>query len=253
MCRLFFQIGKNVSSSVYQDYLDTCSDYVGEMKKDVHEHNENKLFNHVDGYGYSFMHNDHYEVRRFNESISERPPIPEWEKIQSPILLAHARRASPNMAVKLSNNHPFYWYNGDEYVFAHHGTITSQINNYCKEKFYLRGTTDSEKYFYSLLTSLRENDWTMKKSLVESIMGEWDYTGANFILASREKAWVGSYHRKNPLYYTMKLYETLDSIIISSSKLESLGKPTELLTDGTLIEINLKKKVVLLFRLIIGR
>ncbi|MHA1346951.1 MAG: class II glutamine amidotransferase [Candidatus Heimdallarchaeaceae archaeon] len=243
MCRLFLQIGKKVSSSVYQDYLDACSDYIGETKKDVHEHNENRIFDHVDGYGYSYLHNDHYEVRRFNESICERPPIPEWELIQSPILLAHARRASPNIAVKLSNNHPFYWYNGNEYVFAHHGTITSQINNYNKDKFFLKGTTDSEKYFYSLLTSLRENDWTMEKSVIDSIKADWDYTGANFILASREKAWVGTYYRKNPLYYNMKLYETEDSLIFSSSKLESLGKPTELLTDGTLIEINLKQKV----------
>ncbi len=243
MCRLFLQVGKNVSSSVYQEYLDACSDYVGELKKDVHEHNETKLFNHVDGYGYSFIHNDHYEVRRFNESISERPPIPEWEKNQSPILLAHARRASPNIAVKLSNNHPFYWYNGYEYIFVHNGTITSRIDNYDKDKFYLRGTSDSEKYFYSILTSLKENDWTMKKALIDSILADWDFTGANFMLASREKVWVGSYHRKNPLYYTMKLYDTKDSIVVSSSKLESLGKPTELLTDGTLIEINLKTNV----------
>ncbi|MCK4973098.1 MAG: hypothetical protein KAS52_07230, partial [Candidatus Heimdallarchaeota archaeon] len=75
MCRLFLQIGKNVSSSVYQEFLDACSDYIGEMKKDVHEHNENKLFNHLDGYGYSFIRDDHYEVRRFNEPICERPPI----------------------------------------------------------------------------------------------------------------------------------------------------------------------------------
>ncbi len=243
MCRLFLQVGKNVSPTVYQEFLNACSDYVGELKKDVHEHNENKLFNHVDGYGYSFLHNDHYEVRRFNESICERPPIPEWNKLQSPILLAHARRASPNIVVKLSNNHPFYWYNGDEYVFVHNGTITSKIDNYDKDKFYLRGTTDSEKYFYSLLTSLRENDWAMKKSLVDSIINDWNYTGANFILASREKVWFGSYYQKNPLYYTMKLYDTEDSIIVSSSKLESLGKPTELLTNGTLIEINIKEKM----------
>ena len=83
----------------------------------------------------------------------------------------------------------------------------------------------------------------MNKELVDSKISSWDYTGANFILASREKAWVGSYHRKNPLYYTMKLYDTEDSLVISSSKLESLGKPTELLTNGTLIEINLKNKV----------
>ena len=243
MCRLFLQIGKRVPSAVYHEYIDTCADYVGKLKVDVHEHNENKIFNHFDGYGYSYLFNNHYEVRRFNETICERSPIHEWEKIESPILFAHARRASPNMAVKLSNNHPFYWYNGDEYIFGHNGTINSQISNFDENKFYLRGTTDSEKYFYSLLTSLRENDWKMSKTLYESVIENWDYTGANFILASREKVWIGSYSKKNPLYYTMKLYDLEDSLIVSSSKLETLGKPTKLLTDGTLIEIDIKQKV----------
>jgi len=242
MCRLFLKIGKQVPSIVYDEYISSCADYRGREKLDIHEKNETSFYEHQDGYGYAFIKNEHFEVRRFNESIFTRTPISEWKKIDSNILFVHARRASANIKISAANNHPFYWYNGDEYVFGHNGTIKSQIKNFDQRKFFLRGTTDSEKYFYALLTAMGQNEWTLSKELVDNIIEDWDYTGANFTLASPSKAWVGVFYRRDPLYYTMKLYKTDKNIIVSSCYLPYLGEPVELLTKGSIIEIDIKSQ-----------
>ena len=239
MCRLFLKIGDIVPVQSYEEYISACEDYKGRDKLDTHELNELKLFDHKDGFGFAFVKNDHFEVRRFSESIIERNPIEDWKKIQTPILLAHARRASPNVKVTLQNNHPFYWYNGDEYVFVQNGTIKTQITNFDKQKFFVRGTTDSERYFYSLLTAMRENEWRLTKEIVKNILGDWDYTGANFILSSTSKSWVGVFCRKHPKYYTMKLYKNENSLVVSSSYIPSLGEPKEVIPNDSLIEIDI--------------
>ncbi|MFW9852418.1 MAG: class II glutamine amidotransferase [Candidatus Thorarchaeota archaeon] len=240
MCRLFLKIGDQVHSNVYDEYIASCSDYRGREKLDVHEKNELSIYDHQDGYGYAYIKNEHFEIRRFNEAIFSRSPIPNWEKIESNVLLAHARRASPNIKISVANNHPFYWYNGDEYVFGHNGTIKSQIKNFDQRKFFLRGTTDSEKYFYAILSAMGHNEWKLSKELVDNIIDTWDYTGANFILSSPSKAWVGVYYRKYPKYYTMKIYKTAGNLIASSCYLPCLGEPVELLKNGTLVEIDIK-------------
>ncbi|MCE7741274.1 MAG: hypothetical protein GOP50_02345 [Candidatus Heimdallarchaeota archaeon] len=239
MCRLFLRIGKEVNEQVYSEFIGSCSDYVGGAKLDVHERNETKLEQHSDGFGYGYVKDDHFELRRFREPIYERNPVDEWKKIETDVLFIHARKAPPNITVNIKNNHPFYWYNGDEYVFGHNGTIKNKINEYDDRKFFLKGSTDSEKYFYSLLTAMAEKEWAPDKQMIDKLLENWDYTSANFILASPKKAWVGVFYRKDPLYFTMKLYKTDDSIVVSSSAIPSLGSPTERLRHGSLVEIDI--------------
>ncbi len=242
MCRLFLNIGRTVSKQAFEEFVGSCSDYVGGVKLDVHERNETKLEQHSDGFGYAFVKDNHFELRRFREPIYERNLVDEWMKMDTEVLFIHARQASPNIKIKLTNNHPFYWYNGDEYVFGHNGTIKNQIKDYDEQKFYMKGSTDSEKYFYTLLTEMGSNEWQINKQITDKILANWDYTAANFILTSLTKAWVGVFYRKDPLYFTMKLYKTDDYIVISSSAIPSLGSPTERLRHGALIEIDIASK-----------
>ncbi len=242
MCRLFLKVGNAVSEKVYSEFIESCSDYVGGKKFDVHERNETKLEQHKDGFGYAYVSNDHFELRKFSEPIFERNPIGDWLKIDTEVLFIHARQASPDIAVNIKNNHPFYWYNGDEFVFGHNGTIKSKIDNYDDRRFFLQGSTDSEKYFYAILTEMYENEWKVDKQLMDKILEFYDFTAANFILASPKKAWIGVFYRKDPLYFTMKLYKTDDSIVVSSSFIPSLGSPTELIRNGALIEIDIESR-----------
>ena len=240
MCRLFLNTGRIASKKTLEEYIGSCSDYIGGAKLDVHERNETKLEQHKDGYGYAYVKKDHFEIRRYREPIFQRNPVDEIRKIETDVLFVHARKASPNIEVNIKNNHPFYWYNGDEYVFGHNGTIKSQIKNFDDRKFFLKGSTDSEKYFYALLTEMGENEWKVDKQILSKILEYWDYTAANFILASPKKAWIGVFYRKDPLYFTMKLYKNEDSIIVSSSALPSLGFPTERLRNGDIVEIDIE-------------
>ena len=210
---------------------------------DIHERNTSSIHEHRDGFGFSTLTKGHFAIARYVEPIFERNPIPEWEKLDTEFLLVHARRASPGLHIKITNNHPFYWYDyNQEYVFCHNGTIKSKISNYDDRKFFLRSSIDSEPYFYALLTKLESNEWVMSEELVKNTIEDYDYTGANFILSSPEKSWIGVYYRMNPKYFTMKLYKSEDRIVVSSAYLPSLGEPTELLTNGALIEINNDEK-----------
>jgi len=222
--------------------MGSCSDYVGGVKLDVHERNEIKLEQHKDGFGFAYVKNEHFELRRYKESIFERNPIADWMKLDTDVLFIHARQASPKTAVSIKNNHPFYWYNGDEYVFGHNGTIKSTISNYDDRRFFLKGSTDSEKYFYAILTEMYENEWKVDKQLMDKILEYYDFTAANFILVSPKKAWIGVFYRKDPLYFTMKLYKDDDGIVVSSSAIPSLGSPTELIRNGSLIEIDIPSR-----------
>lgn len=245
MCRILVQIGKPLKKSVYKDFLDTCADYPEGLKKDLHEHNQDKSYNHADGFGYAFYERGHLSTRCFVEPIFQNAPIYEWINLHSKFLLLHARRASPGNEVNLRNNHPFYWHNNNkEFVFAHNGTIKSQIENYDEEVFSPEGSTDSELFFYSLLTGMKKNNWTLSRKIVEATLNGWDYSGANFVLASPEKVWVGVFNKSHPNYYKMKLYESSTALVISSSLLPTLGKPTKIIENEVLMEIDLKSKNV---------
>jgi len=242
MCRLFLHIGSKITKSALNEYVQSCSDYLGGVKLDVHERNETKLEQHKDGFGYAYINKDHFEIRRFGEPVFERNPIDDWLKLDSEVLFIHARQASPNIAINIKNNHPFYWYNGSEYVFGHNGTIKSQISNYDERRFFLKGSTDSEKYFYAILTQMFENEGQIDKLMMDNILELYDYTSANFVLVSPTKAWVGVFYRKDPLYFTMKLYQSKDSIVVSSSVIPSLGNPKERIRNGSLIEIDIESR-----------
>ena len=243
MCRLLLQIGQKLPSSTYEEYIQACADYVGQAKKDIHERNKSSIHDHRDGYGVSLLNKGHFAIARYIEPIYERNPIPEWKKIETDFLLAHARRASPGLKVNITSNHPFYWYDYNrEFVFCHNGTIKSKISNFDDRKYFVRSSTDSEKYFYALLTNLELNNWEMNEEVVTGTIQDYDYTGANFILSSPLKSWIGVYYRSNPKYFTMKLYKTENSVVVSSAYLPSLGEPTELLSNGALIEIDINSK-----------
>ena len=243
MCRMLLQIGKKLSIETYKEYILSCSDYVGQEKKDIHERNLSSVHDHRDGYGFAMLNKGHFALARYIEPIFERNPVSEWEKLDTEYLLVHARRASPGLNINITNNHPFYWYDYNrEFVFSHNGTIKSKIKNFDDRKYFLKSSTDSEPYFYALLTKLEANDWEMSEKIVKKTIENYDYTGANFFLSTPSRSWVGVYYRMNPQYFTMKLYKTEKSIIVSSANLPSLGEPTELLTNGSLIEIDAKSK-----------
>ena len=239
---MFLEVGRRSSEVIYRDFISACEDYVGlKEKADVHELNSDKLLQHNDGFGYAFIQNKHYVICKNKAPISEIKPIVTWLRINSPILLIHARKASPGLKLGLENNHPFYWCNTDaEYVFTHNGTIKSEIKAYDKNIFEPIGTTDSERYFYVLLSKIYAKKQKLTSKMVSRIIENWDFTGCNFILANKKTVYAGVFYRETPKYYTMKLYKTEDNIVVSSAYLPNLNAEVELLKNEDLIKIDIK-------------
>ena len=90
--------------------------------------------------------------------------------------LVHLRLASKGLAVDLSNNHPFI--HGD-ISFMHNGTIrpASSIEHLVDAQLLaqLTSTTDSERYFFAILTKAKE------VGLIEAIAATADYSSINSI------------------------------------------------------------------------
>lgn len=149
---------------------------------------------------------------------------------KSKILVVHARKG-PNVC--LENTHPFVAkQKRKEWVFCHNGTIRDKLE--FSDKYEVRGTTDSEKLFYKIL-SQEINPENLKKIT----NGLKDYSAANFILASHDKIYVNCQFTESPYYYTMKLFRADGEIIVSSEVLKSKEKWIPL-QNNTLLEIDVK-------------
>ncbi|MHA1867385.1 MAG: class II glutamine amidotransferase [Candidatus Heimdallarchaeaceae archaeon] len=242
MCRLFLKIGQNLEKRVFLEFILSCEDYVKGPKLDIHERNKNQTFPHPDGFGYSVLKNDSFSTFHFLEPIFSTSVNIYSEVKKGDIALLHARKASPGIEINIKNNHPFEQeFLGKKWVFMHNGTIKKEII-FDKNKFNPKGTTDSEKYFFKLLELIEKNG-SLSSKAVCNLIKEWDYSGANFILANNEKVWVGVFFKKYPLYYTMKLYNSDSTIIVSSCYLPSLGE-AKLLKNNSLIEIDIREKQI---------
>jgi predicted glutamine amidotransferase len=98
--------------------------------------------------------------------------------------LLHLRLASKGLTVDLSNNHPFVF--GD-YSFMHNGTIKSidSVQKYV-DPLYLDkfvSTTDSERYFYTILSCIDELGLIAGvRKAVKTISANCDFTSINSML-----------------------------------------------------------------------
>lgn len=252
MCRMILQIGKQVYSSAYEEYIASTNDYEGmRVKLDVHELNKEKRIKHQDGYGMAWMENGEFTIKHSKLPLFEDKPDIEKIAQLSDLFLIHARRASPGIEVNLKNNHPFIWRDDNKtFIFAHNGTIKSQID-YDESLFEPKGTTDSERYFYMLLTKIRENDWQIEKEMFYPTIKMWNYTSANFILMNKEEVWVGVFYTTHANYYKMKFYHGPKHCVFSSCNLPSLeNKRTKKITleHRTLVYVNLRTKDYKLYK-----
>jgi predicted glutamine amidotransferase len=109
--------------------------------------------------------------------------------MKSDAALLHLRLASKGLTVDLSNNHPFVY---GKYSFMHNGTIrdSALLEKYIDQKFVkeYKSSTDTEKYFYALLTSIEKNGLVEGiRETVAHIVKENDYSSINAMLLTPEK------------------------------------------------------------------
>jgi predicted glutamine amidotransferase len=98
--------------------------------------------------------------------------------------LLHLRLASKGITVNIDNNHPF---THGTTTFMHNGTIrpgnTAEQFIADKYKEFLQGTTDSERFFYALLSQVDELGLVEGvRSIVNLIRTSADYTALNVMV-----------------------------------------------------------------------
>lgn len=140
---------------------------------------------HKDGWGMAHDGNILKDLKPAVES-------PELNQSASTVMtdgaLLHLRLASKGITINIDNNHPF---THGTTTFMHNGTIRpgNTAEQFIDEKYkgFIQGTTDSERYFYAILSAID------KKGLVEgvrttvnSIRAIADYTALNIMVQTPE-------------------------------------------------------------------
>ena len=100
----------------------------------------------------------------------------------------------------------------------HHVKIGEEFN----DKFVVKGETDSEKFFYHLVSRI-ENGLDIPKALSLSLKNLEDFRGANIIFSTKEKSYITVFHTSRPKYYEMNLVKKGNSLVVSSEVIKLPG------------------------------
>lgn len=207
MCRMILCAGKSNINWLIDDMIEMASD-----RNERHEENENTEFRHEDGWGISYLSGNRLTTYRSVAPIFDDPNIDQFRNLDSRLFILHTRHASRG-AVDINNVHPFEaTFIHRPHVFFHNGTVRDEL--VFDDQFKVKGTTDSERYFYYLLSSSeKELNAPYLKNKLHALT---NYTGANFILSNGETSFVTNWWAVNPNYYRMKMLAEKNFTIFSS-------------------------------------
>ena len=205
MCRMLIAVGKVNLSWLIDDFIIMAND-----ENEKHENNEDQSFKHDHGWGIVYLKDGEMNVYKSTKPCYEDEEINSFRKLISPLYILHARKGSEGRGgVEMVNVHPFQYEN---YVFCHNGTVYEELSY--DERFTPQGETDSEMFFYYLMSGITnridEQIIYHKSSRIK------DFSGLNSILSDGENSFIINWYKKNPRYYTLKILATEESVIISS-------------------------------------
>jgi predicted glutamine amidotransferase len=140
---------------------------------------------HKDGWGMAHDGNILKDLKAAVES-------PELNQSASTVMtdgaLLHLRLASKGITINIDNNHPF---THGSITFMHNGTIRpgNTAEQFIDEKYkgFIQGTTDSERYFYAVLSAIDKHGLVEGvRTTVNSIRAIADYTALNIMVQTPE-------------------------------------------------------------------
>jgi predicted glutamine amidotransferase len=154
---------------------------------------------HGDGWGMAWYEGDEPVIRKSPLSAGGEP---EYEKLtREPVGrlgLVHLRWATPGLAVRENNSHPF---RHGPYVLAHNGAIHPQdrLPQMLPPSWEARlgGTTDSERYFLLIMERLEARDGDMVGAIAEAaadIDRRYDAGSLNAILLAPDRLYAVNWH-----------------------------------------------------------
>jgi predicted glutamine amidotransferase len=136
---------------------------------------------HKDGWGIAYGGKVIKDIKPANES---ELLVETGKSLETDGALFHLRLASKGITVNIDNNHPF---THGTTTFMHNGTIRpgNTAEQFINDKYkgFIQGTTDSERFFYAVLSAIDEHGLVEGvRSTVNSIRAIADYTALNIMV-----------------------------------------------------------------------
>ena len=227
MCRMIVGIGKIETEKILNDMVK-----ISKGRNELHELNpKSGEFTHEDGWGIAYLDSENnWQIYKSVEPIhKDRKKIDELKNIRPRAIVVHVRRATLG-SVNIENTQPFVIdTDKGKYIFSHNGTIYDDL----EEQKTLKGDSDSVKFFEKLLNEIDE-----KPNIGESIKSLQNFTSSNFFLVTPTKIVIGENFKKDPMYYTLKVFKSEHSIMVSSEELPNYSEaPWVPLTNQSVLEI----------------
>jgi len=205
-------------------------------RKDLYQ---GKPYKH--GNGWSFAHLDEekgeWVVLRSMSEIYEDLELLNDTETESPVKIFHARKATIGSEM-IQNTHNFFHHlpGYGSYLLSHNGDIHDDFE--FDEHFKMQGNTDSEGFFYSILSLMKNEKLSEKDAIIKAAKGLKNYEGANIIFAGKNRSYVLVFHTDYPTYYGMQIAELDNCLIVSSEKLKHIKSNWKGLQHGDLVEID---------------
>lgn len=231
MCRMLLAVGKFEMKPLLEGLAIMAAD-----KNERHEENENVLFQHADGWGIVYRENNELKIYKSTKPCFEDPGLYDFEKLESPFVVLHARRASKGEVI-FENVHPFGYQMADILsAFFHNGTVYQDLP--IDSRFKPRGSTDSELFYYYLLSQI---NWELlPDSYLAALRAINDYSSINSMFCLRDRLLLLNQYKINPLYYTMKITQDDHATLVSSEVLPTLPAHSwKKIENGTLLDFQL--------------
>ena len=139
----------------------------------------------------SAEHKDGWGIGYEGEVIKDINPAKESElltqtgkNLETEGALFHLRLASKGITINIDNNHPFTY---GTTTFMHNGTIrpSDAAEEFISDKYkaLITGTTDSERFFYALLSQVDEHGLVEGvRNIVNLVRSKADYSALNIMV-----------------------------------------------------------------------
>ena len=185
---------------------------------------------HCDGWGYAHIEHSSTTAEKFREPIPAIDSPHLTEQINTPTdgALLHFRWASKGLDVKEVNTHPFTY---KDITFIHNGsfrpfdTLAPYISDTYKKL--IQGDTDSELYFYYLLTEIDKHGFIEGiTSALKFIKANIDHSSANMMIMNKDyfvtacrynQDRIPDLFKKDLDYYELRYKEIDGAVLVASS------------------------------------
>jgi len=196
---------------------------------------EGEKFVHDCGWGVVFREGGRLVRRRSAASCLDDPEFDSLSRVQTDLVILHARRTPDRGTIDVLNSHPFLreW-RGEEWAFCHNGAVSDLTQLRSDSSLQPAGGIDSELLFHHVLTLLDPS--RVAESLAEILRELRDFTCLSCFLATRESITVHarmSPGTSRPVYYTPWVARGGDVTVVSSEIVSHGVLEWERIPDGS--------------------